>query len=93
MLAVVRWAGPPNKGMKLTKPSILTLRSLSLVLDGPFAGPWNGRALGVARTNSRCLATAAPRGHALRQALAFHDAQPTRGRRPEQRHALLGLGQ
>ena len=27
-------AGPPNKGMKLTKPSILELRSLSPVLDG-----------------------------------------------------------
>ena len=27
--------GPPNKGMKQTKPSILELRSLSPVLGGP----------------------------------------------------------
>jgi hypothetical protein len=27
--------GPSNKGMKLTKPSILELRSLSLVFCGP----------------------------------------------------------
>jgi hypothetical protein len=26
---------PSNKGMKLTKPSVLELRSLSLVLGGP----------------------------------------------------------
>jgi hypothetical protein len=35
--------GPSNKGMKLTKPSILELRSLSLVLDGPVAERRNGR--------------------------------------------------
>jgi len=39
---------PPNKGMKLTKPSILELRSLSLVLGGPVAGPRNGHSAGVA---------------------------------------------
>jgi len=33
---------PPNKGMKLTKPGILELRSLSLVLGGP--DPAGGRA-------------------------------------------------
>jgi hypothetical protein len=31
--------GPDNKGMKLTKPSILKLRSLSPVLDRPFRSP------------------------------------------------------
>jgi hypothetical protein len=45
--------------MKQTKPSILELRSLSPVLDGPLAGPRNGR-VGPAslRTNSRCLSSA-----------------------------------
>ena len=48
-----------NKGMKQTKPSILELRSLSPVLDGPVAGPRNGRgSLALRRTNSRCLSKA-----------------------------------
>jgi hypothetical protein len=29
--------GPPNKGMKQTKPSVLELRSLSPVFDGRLA--------------------------------------------------------
>jgi hypothetical protein len=33
--ATVPIAGPPNKGMKLTKPSMLELCSLSPVFDGP----------------------------------------------------------
>jgi hypothetical protein len=51
----------PNKGMKQTKPAhAMELRSLSPVLDGPIAGPRNGR-VGPAslRTNSRCLNSAA----------------------------------
>ena len=50
----------PNKELKLTKPSIMELRSLTPVLDGPVAGPRNGR-VGPAslRTNSRCLSSAA----------------------------------
>ena len=60
------WAAtPPNKGMKQTKPSILELRSLSPVLDGPVAGPRNGRVgLALLRTNSRCLSRAAVTGSA-----------------------------
>jgi hypothetical protein len=40
----MRWraAEPPNKGMKLTKPSIMKLRSLSLVLGRHDEGDVSG---------------------------------------------------
>ena len=41
---------PPNKGMKQTKPSVLELRSLSPVFDGPTAG---SRERGLAKS-TRC---------------------------------------
>ena len=37
-MSSLRWAAPSNKELKLTKPSILELRSLTPVLGRPDAG-------------------------------------------------------
>ena len=59
LTTLVGTTGPSNKGMKQTKPSILELRSLSPVLDGPAEASRNGRARSaLRRTNSRCPTTA-----------------------------------
>jgi len=50
---------PPNKGMKLTKPSVLELRSLSLCWADQLQDDGTDARLALRRINSRCLSRAA----------------------------------